>query len=347
MNVQLFKNYTHQGLCRAIDVYNFPEEHPMVTRILSYRFLFQFGHNDRRLCPSKDKIISKLRSQVKYNIDNNNQENLRELVDILLDYSRKDGNELLTYLRNKQEDDARRIALQRASQVPLREGPKGTIYADTQSVHNTSITKTIKSVSKYLVGKYKPYFIRGSIQENEFKKSIHLKLSMNLLFKDNTSTLDTVLNRIYSDNTLFEGNQPDIIFFSLWNYVSSQNNEDLYNRVAEEVFGMHRNCSTRILSGIVNSIQGFTTDENLIIKMDESEQYKTRVYHYLDEYLKNTKDENLLDSMYEKSEYFQNHIRELINEKRIEWNLEYGAEFDKRLNKLVNTYADCEIFEDF
>ena len=347
MNVQLFKNYTHQGLCRAIDVYNFPEEHPMVTRILSYRFLFQFGHNDRRLCPSKDKIISKLRSQVKYNIDNNNQENLRELVDILLDYSRKDGNELLTYLRNKQEENARRIALQNTIKAPVQEGPKGTIYADTQSVHNTSITKTIKSVSRYLVNKYRPFLIRGSKDELEFKNSIHLKLSGNLLFKDNTQILDTVLNRIYSDNTLFEGNQSDAIFFSLWNYVSKQNNEELYSRVAEEVFGMYRNCSTRILSGIVNAIQGFTTDENLIIKMDESEQYKTIVYHYMDEYLKNTKDENLLDSMYEKSEYFRSHIRNLIDEKRIDWNLEYGAEFDKRLNKLVNIYAVCEIFEDF
>ena len=76
---------------------------------------------------------------------------------------------------------------------------------------------------------------------------------------------------------------------------------------------MHRYCSTRILSGLINSIQGFTTDDNLIIKMSSEEQYKTVIYNYLDKKLKECDDEKVIDGMFDKDQYFLNFIMHHLN----------------------------------
>ena len=254
MNVQIFKNYTHQGLCRAIDVFNFPTSYPILTRILSYKFLFMHREKDRRLSPTHEMIVDSIKKTV---IENRNSEILMELVDILLEFSKKDGLELLEYLR---------VSKLQAKKVPPKiDGPKGTIYADSQSVHNTSITGTIKNAASYLCKKYSPFL--NVTEKDKLKKDIEEKLKENPIFLDSKDILKEVLNRIFVDNTKFEGYNTDTILFSLWNWINTQNNEEIYNRVAEELYEMHKYCPTRILSGLINSIQGFTDDENLIIKM--------------------------------------------------------------------------------
>ena len=237
MNVQIFKTYSHQGLCRAIDIFNFPDYYPSLTRILGYRFLFQYKDKDRRLAPNQQQLVTSIKKMV---TENNNQENatvLMELVDILLEFSKKDGEELLAYLR--------RVQMQAKIVPPKTNGPKGTIYADSQSVHNSAITNTIKTVAKYLCVNFSPEFRYND--ENDLKKAIKLKLETNSVFANDKNVLDEVLNRIYNDNATFEGYKTDRVLYSLWNWVSVQNNNELYNRIAEELFEMHLYCSTRIL----------------------------------------------------------------------------------------------------
>ena len=332
MNVQIFKTYSHQGLCRAIDVFNYPNDYPMISRILGYRFLFQHKDKDRRLIPSHDKIVTSIKKVVK---DNNNQENatvLMELVDVLLEFSKKDGLELLEYLRKSK--------LQAVAKTPPKtNGPKGTIYADSQSVHNSAITKTIKDVAKYLCDHFRP---QGQIET--LKNEIKSKLETNIIFADNKKVLDEVLERIYNDNAIFEGYNADVILFSLWNWISKQANDELYNRVSEELFEMHKYCSTRILSGLINSIQGFTEDENLIIKMSHEEQSKSVIYNYLDSKLKECKDERVIEGIYEKDKFFLDFVRDAIEEKRHDWEKEYGQEFASFINKNVNKYTETFLY---
>jgi hypothetical protein len=332
MNIQIFKNYSQQGLYRAIDIFNYPNDYPMLSRILGYRFLFQHKDKERRLIPPHNKIVESIKKVVK---ENNNQQNatvLMELVDILLEFSKKDGLELLEYLRKSKLQAV-------AKPPPKTNGPIGTIYADSQSVHNSAITKTIKDVAKYLCDNYRPKIIN-----QELKDSIKTKLESNLIFVDNKKILDEVLDRIYNDNAIFEGYNADIILFSLWNWISKQSNDEIYNRVAEELFEMHKYCSTRILSGLINSIQGFTEDDNLIIKMSTEEQCKSVVYNYIDKKIKECKDERVVDGIYDKDKFFLDFVKQIINEKREEWNKEYGKEFTSYVNKNVNKYTQTILY---
>ena len=331
MNNQIFKIYTHQGLCRAVDVFNFPREYPTLTRILSYRYLFQYNYKDRRISPTNNKIVESIKKVVKENNNHENASNLMELVDVLLEFSKKDGEELLAFLRQTQ--------LQAKIIPPKTNGPKGTIYADSQSVHNGSITNTIKQVAKYLCTNFCP-----SLGEKEvLKDSIKTKLEQNIIFIGNKEILDEVLNRIYNDNAIFEGYNTDVILFSLWNWILKQGNDELYNRISEELFEMHKYCSTRILSGLINSIQGFTDDKNLITKMSIEEQCKSVIYTYLDKSLKECKDEKVIDGIIEKDKFFIDFVIEKINNKRLEWKKEYGDDFEVFVNKYVNNYTQIEI----
>jgi len=335
MNNQIFKIYTHQGLCRAVDVFNFPNDYPQITRILSYRYLFQYNNKDRRLAPNNNKIIESIKKVVR---ENNNRENatvLMELVDILLEFSKKDGDELLAYLRHSQ--------LQAKITPPKTNGPIGTIYADAQSVHNSAITNTIKQVAKYLCLNFCPSLSNG--EKESLKGSIKSKLEQNIMFIQNKNILEEVLNRIYNDNALFEGYNTDVILFSLWNWISIQNNDELYNRISEELFEMHKYCSTRILSGLINSIQGFTDDKNLIIKMSVKEQSKSVIYNYLDKTLKNCEDDKVLDGMIEKDKIFLDFVINSIENKKEEWKKEYGYDFEVCINNHVNNYTQTLIYK--
>ena len=169
---------------------------------------------------------------------------------------------------------------------------------------------------------------------------------MTEIFADNKQVLDEVLERIFNDNAVFEGYNADVILFSLWNWISKQGNDELYDRVAEELFEMHKYCSTRILSGLINSIQGFTDDENLIIKMSVEEQSKSVIYNYLDKKLKECTDEKILDGMYEKDKFFLDFIKWEVEEKREEWDTEYGEEFTCFINKHVNKYTQTVLYSD-
>ena len=334
MNNQIFKIYSHQGLCRAVDVFNFPNDYPTLTRILSYRYLFQYNNKDKRIAPNNNKIIESIKKVVKNN-NRENASNLMELVDILLEFSKKDGDELLAYLRQTQ--------LQAKIVPPNTNGPKGTIYADSQSVHNGAITNTIKQVAKYLCTNFCPSLSNG--EKEVLKESIKTKLEQNIIFIGNKDILEEVLNRIYNDNAIFEGYNTDVILFSLWNWVLKQGNDELYHRISEELFEMHKYCSTRILSGLINSIQGFTDDKNLIIKMSVEEQCKSVIYSYLDKALKECKDEKVVDGMLEKDKYFLDFVVETVNNKRSEWKKEYGDDFEVHINKHSNNYTQSLIFE--
>ena len=334
MNIQIFKDYSHQGLCRAVDVFNFPDDYPVLTRILSYRFLFRYATKDRRLVPSHSKIIESIKKMA---IQNNNQNGatiLMDIVDILLEYSKKDGHELLEYLR--------RTKLQAKPTPPKTNGPKGTIYADSQSVHNSAITQTIKQVAKYLCEKYGRNM--NTIEKDLIKNEIKTKLELNPVFLNSKDVLEEVLNRIYVDNSKFEGYNADSILFSLWNWLSLQKNDELYTRIAEELFEMHKYCSTRILSGLINTVQGFTDDPNMIIKMSVEEQCKSVIYSYLDRTLKECENERVLDGMIDKDVHFMNFVRGCIEEKREDWNTEYGSDFAIHVNKYANLYAQIELF---
>lgn len=164
MNLQIFKAYSQQGLYRAIDVFNAYTEYTNTQKVMGYRFLFKFRHMEPRMCPTKQQIIDKVWGIIKNlnmfdeeNQDENVDESInnpnnktqriakkyrkyksqddkfkdeniaQELVDILLEFEPAEGEKLLKMLR-----DSKMVANNDGVRV---DGPQGTIYSDSQSVH--------------------------------------------------------------------------------------------------------------------------------------------------------------------------------------------------------------------
>jgi len=335
MNIQIFKTYSHQGLCRSLDVFNFPSDYSSLTRILGYRFLFQYKHLDPKLIPSHTNLVKSIKQMVIEHLHIPEKASvLMDIVDILLEFSKPDGQELLTYLQKTKITANKNGA--------SKDGTNNTLYADSQSTHNETISNNLKQIAKYLCDNFNPRVEK--LEKIALMKNIEIILT-NIDQKSNKTILD-VLERIYSDNAIFEGYNVDIILFSLFNYVSKQPSiqSQIYKRIHEELLEMHNYCSTRILGGLLNSLQGFTKDDKLIIKISIEDQCKAVVYTYLDKMLKECKDDKILDGMINKNKNYKDFIIFIINKKRIEWNKEYGDEFSICVSNFVNTYTDMKIF---
>lgn len=342
MNVQIFKTFTTQGLYRSIDVFNYPFDYPSLTRILGYRFLFQWKHREPKMIPPHDALVATIKQMVldnMYKEDTDSKSVLMDLVDILLEFSRKDGDELLEYLQQ---------AKITANNVgPTEDGTECTIYSDSQSVHNQSINNSIKHVVTYLCKNYQPNFPPDPKIKIAFQADIESKLKQ--LLSDKNDLVDDVLTRIYSDNAVFGGYQADIVLYSLWNWIGNENQKEyasaLYDRVAEEINEMHRYCSTRLVSGLVNVMQGFTDDINLHIKMSNHEQCKAVVYTYINKMVQECSDERVLEGFSERNSAFIRFMVHIVNNKRSDWTDEYGPDFADQVSSVVNDYAAQTIFK--
>lgn len=343
MNQQLLKYYSGQGLCRSLDVFNYPEDHLPLTRILAYRFLFQHKDKEPTIIPSNEELLTSVKQMIiEYLHISDKVSILMEIVDILLEFSKPDGEELLTYLQ--------KTKLVANNNCAIKDGTKDTIYSDSQSAHNKSLNESLRKVAKYLCENYCPNIrlddpkIRDEIV-NDIKEDLIRSLP------NNTKLVDEVFKRIACDNAVY-GNfngipiNVDIVLFSLWNWVRIHGKtNELRKRVAEEICEMHNYCSSRILAGLINSIQGFTEDENLSLTISIDEQCKAVVYTYLDKKLQQCEDEAVIDGMLEKNKIFINYMVRAINEKRIEWMKTYGEEFSSKISKVANEYTKIRIFE--
>ena len=343
MNNQLLKYYSIQGLCRALDVFNYPEDHLYLTRILAYRFLFQHKEKEPDMIPTNEELLKSIKKMVTEYLHMSDKITiLLEIVDVLLEFSKEDGEELLIYLQKSK--------LVANKHCTVTDGTKATIYDDSQSAHNKSLNESLRKVAKYLCKNYCPVMRLEDPKARDEAMNI-IKEDIIMILPNDIKLVDEVFNRISCDNAIYgEINgfpiHVDVILFSLWNFIRIQGKtNELRKRVAEEICEMHNYCSSRILGGLLNSIQGFTDDENLSITISIDEQCKAVVYTYLDKKLQQCEDEAVIDGMLEKNKVFINYMVKAINEKRIEWMKTYGEEFSSKISKIANEYTKIRIFE--
>jgi hypothetical protein len=346
MNVQVFKVYSHQGLCRAIDVYNYPWDFPSITRILGYRFLFQWKHKEPVLIPKHEKVVEEIKKMILDNIDKKDTDSksvLMDLVDILLEFDKPTGEELLHYLQQAK--------ITAHDSGPTTEGVECTVYSDAQSTHTPSLTKSVKAVSQYLCDKYEP-----DIEPQDrlsYMNGIESKLKS--LLPDKEEIVDDVLLRICCDNAVFgwssrknKSYHADIVLFSIWNWISlpmnGHNATALYQRLTEELLEMHRYCSTRLVSGMINIIQGFTDEEGLQVRIGDREQCKAVVYTYVTKQVQECENDAVMEGLVERNSPFLRFMIKVVNAKRNEWKKEYGDDFAELVSSVVNEYAGQSIF---
>lgn len=350
MDVQVLKTYSHQGLCRAIDIFRHPEEFPRRTRLLGFRFLLQYRHMDTVLAPSKEKIIQEMRKMIDqyYNIGTQDAYSvLMELVDMLIDYSPKDGEPLLAYLREQRataNDDGPGVH---------DIGPECTVYGDSQSAHNKEINASTRKAAKYLATRWAPSFgtdpagIQAKMQHYE-----RVRENLIQLYSKTIPHIEQVIERIYTDNAHFDiGYTVDQVLMALLRWIDDKRTEykkvgkdfparEIFNRLGEEFAEMHNYCSSGLLCRIINSIQGFTdNDDNLVIRISDREQVKTVVYSYLNKAIQECGDDEVMDGLTEGGEKFIQFVKNTVADKVDDWSTDYGDDFLEHLMSVVNEYT--------
>ena len=131
MDIQLGKNYTKQGLFHSISIYNSPDDYNIKYVLKSIRFMFQFGHKEPRITPTKIKLLYFTEVLFdKYKHSYSNISTLADIVDIIVEHSTK-GNEYLEKLREIERINEIRYIQQlnvqhiqtRLQQLPIRINP--------------------------------------------------------------------------------------------------------------------------------------------------------------------------------------------------------------------------------
>jgi len=342
MNIQVLKNYTHQGLCRAIDIFNYPTEFRKSTRILGFRFLLQYRHMDTVLAPSKQRIIDQMKIMIDEHYTANTEESnsvLMELVDMLIDYSPPDGQKLLAYLREK-----RAVANDKGPDASVN-APECTVYNDTQSVHNKTISESTRRIAKYIAENFRPNY------EPSKKYQFYEDVKNNMIQRYGPK-VEKVIDRIYVDNAHFNiGYTVDEVFMSMLEWIKYKRKEkgsvfpvkEVFNRLGQELDEMENYCSSGLLTHIVNTIQGFTDgDENLEIRISERDQVKSVVYNYLNKSIQECGDEKVIECM---GEPFIRFVKNKVNAKMNDWRCEYGETFLQHLTKVVNEYTSVMTYD--
>jgi len=342
MNLQIMKNYSQQGLYRSIEIFRFPLEYPSSTRLLGFRFLLQYRHREPTIAPTKDHILTQMKDMIdKYYEQNNNESSsvLMELVDMLLDYSKVDGEKLLAYLREK-----RNVANDKG---PTQDGAECTIYGDSQSTHNKEISESTRKVASYLVTMF-PLIIEKEEKNSHYET---VKQSMVDMFGDN---IKKVIDRIYIDNAHFNiGHTVDEIFMSLFVWIEHNKkrhknfmHKEVLKRLGEELGEMENYCSSRLLAGLVNSIQGFTDDNNLQIRISEREQLKSVVFSHLNKTIQACDDEEILNGFIDKNKKFISFVKNEVSKNIHGWAKEYGKDTVKKfVPEIINEYSGKRMYE--
>jgi hypothetical protein len=373
------KTYSQQGLYRAVDIFNHPKEYPSDTRILGFRFLTQWAHKERnyRMVPQRPKIISQMIEMVHEHskhhtlLDNSV---LMDIVDILNDYSPEHGHDLLAQLR-----ECEAVA---NNNGPKENGPECTVYGDSQSVHNKTISESVRQAAKYLTSNYDAPNRDSRQKKCACKKSIpkynepgqtvakccsSCKTSTMIENQSNTEyqeiireewlnmypkhkeILNPVFDRLFVDNAHFDiGYTVDQVFFRALGFIESlpkQDQQSANSRMCEELIEMQGYCSSGMLSHVVNAIQGFTDIKELQIRISDREQVKSVLYAHLNKAIQDCGDEEVVDGLTEGGDKFLNFVHTEIDKNIDMWYETYGEDFHKYLAEVANEYTSVRMYE--
>jgi hypothetical protein len=200
---------------------------------------------------------------------NAEQTTLREKMSIADIIDRVDnvlGGRLLNEIR----------VIEEAQQVRVR-GKKRTIYSDSQNVHNNSINSKVQDIIGYLCSEYSTSEDMISKFESHYQK---------IPFDIRKS-----LERIQIDIANYHGYSLLDLFKSLMNYIEKHSQrDDMIERLKDELMEMSGYCSTGHAARLVNVLQGFDVEPELILKIDIFEEVWAIFNNYMYEYLKD-KDE--------------------------------------------------------
>jgi hypothetical protein len=187
------------------------------------------------------------------------------------------------------------VGEQLLQRIRLMEQPTVTnrrnITNDTQNVHNSEINSSVLQCSVRLIELY---------QSNELKSDEILKELDNPL-------LGLVLERLETDTTLFhyEEEKSNVSFnlptvlANTWQFIKMhENSSELKKILTEHLIDATNYCSTGYLARIISTIQGFSDDEKLQIRISPIERLKPIMKMRMDSIIRDMP-QHILDNMIE------------------------------------------------
>ena len=249
-----------------------------------------------------------------------------EIADIFLMNNRtKRGNEMLDIIKGVVKN-------------PVIRKPviKKTIYTDSQNTHNKDINKSVLKAAHHLIKKCNKHVY------DETKIRAELIAS----FPKSTKNINSVFNRIEIDTAKFnyEANTFSLykVFSNIWCYINNHKHQiELKKRLIEEINSMALYCSTGHLSRLINVIQGYTTEPELNININDKDQIHAVVTNLLQKELKDAPEE-VLDSMIEDDNtLFINFVIKTINKNIPKLVKEYGSVYEHILSATIS-YTCCD-----
>jgi hypothetical protein len=387
MNIQLQNIYTLNGMYRAIDIYNNPKKFTHTQFTLAFRYLMEFSHlYPYSNIPKKDNLINNLLHIFFETMPNDiyNMEVFQDLLDFIIHYIPEETDraiDRMNYIENILNPQPI------INTINLSDKNRKTVYDDSQNVHNSEINQEVLRISSYLIDSWHPmhYGVLGDWKFDTFSWKFPRKCnqaisrigcdSTKFTYKNKTFKLRNVLEALwFYINSIYDNDTKKIIKRIKW-----QN--ELTVRLEEELVEMAHLCATGHLARMVNVLQGFSEDEpQFELKMSDVSQYKNVIRAFLNKKLQECSDDNVINGMMKLNDIFKNYIRNIIENKKNEWNKDYTVlrcfcgefpefgnsdnndptfclkhkeddmtkiptHFEKHYKLIVNQYCQCEVYE--
>jgi hypothetical protein len=208
-----------------------------------------------------------------------------------------------------------------------------TVYSDSQNVHDTNVNDSVLKACVHLMEIEPPNSF-----DTETVRQILKEIS-----PEHNDIIDTVLERIEIDTSSFTWNNNRFglydVFSSLWSYIRKHSSfSELCTRLIEEMSAMVKYCTTGHVSRFINTIQGYTEDEKLQVRITQEQQIRAVVVHYLDTVITNAT-EDVTDAMIgdDKTAFYEFIVDKMNN--RIPQLLEDYGEIQESIINTVKSYS--------
>lgn len=331
------------------NIFNFPEDYKDDKYpILGIIFMLDRGF----FKPSKKAVINRAREIARRtrNID---------VYDALL----RIGAITIEEIR----ENERQTLAQTQPQTPAKQTPAPSVYGDSQNVHSTKINQCVNIAASKLFKLYKHMFtltlktpenvsllllenINNGEPIEEYKTTDRYKQVENKYKNELCNVIkdEKVRNTILKNQGIF-GVPPEAglkdIFLCVWFFIQEHRDRvELSKRMEEEMLAMRNKCTSGYASRLINIIQGYTEDDDLIIKISDEDQAKAVVSHYLTKVISGCKNEKILEGLTEPNEEFQKFVRIMVSQKLLEWKNVYKYDLTN-IAKIVNNYCGQIIFK--
>ena len=358
------KSYSREALTVALNIFNFPQDYKNRPRlrIAAFRYLFLYRDREPRLTPMSSVIIKQATSLFEENLKRSGDISFsREIADIINTHYPRHGQVLLEKLRNVEQynsvlntnvlvqqrnviNDAPFVRERRVNQLPNRppvdvKKKIRTVYEDTQNVHNSKINQSVLLSAFTLVQKYK------DLLELDKDHDIIVEIGRILRNDKVEKAIDYVLTSTATFS--YEKNVFSIqdVFKAVWLWINEQKETgELKSRLVEELRDAGGMCTTGHLARLINVIQGFSTEKQLIITIDHADQHKSVIKHYISKKLSECQDLDVIDGIMTGSDSYKKFLQKIVREKILEWIKEYGDEILESVPGTVNQFAQTTVF---